>query len=164
SGNAAPRPGRRCAGDCRRMLDEKLRVNRRHVIAQVYVDIICAKGKTLERTPPLSGRQHTTVGELISNFRLKVRIALEVQLNLFNGGVVSVGIGNRWERLLNRREQLTKCGSVERLDVRCSKSQRSIDRLPTHRELRPLCRAEVAVVFVTLGVVKLQTIGAREIP
>ncbi len=53
---------------------------------------------------------------------------------------------------------------MERLDVCRAKRQRLIDRLPANVELRTLGLTEVAVVFETLRVPKLQTVGAGEVP
>src|SRR5437870_8916604 len=51
------------------------------------------------------------------------------------------------------------CFSIGGADGQCR-----VDRLPSNRELRPLCRTEIAEVFISLLVIQFQTIEATHIP
>ena len=81
------------------MIDEKLRVYESCEPVEMDVHKICAERQTLERAPPLTGRQDGAIGVLISDFRSKGRIASDDLLNLAKVGSVSDGIVYGRERL-----------------------------------------------------------------
>src|SRR4029077_1869733 len=122
------------------------------------------KGQALQRSPPLPRRKHTAVGVLVGDFWLKVLVTRDMLFHLYVSSAARACITHKWEGLSRSREQLEQCGRMERFDVGRSQRQRLIDRLPSHVELRTFVLAEVTVTLKTLGVAKLQAVGAGEIP
>src|SRR4051794_11358081 len=104
---------------------------------------------------------------LIGEFRLELRIPREFEL----GGVRRPF--QRWiqdgrEELNRAAEEIAQGRSMKGLDIRRSKSERRRWRttkgLPPHRKLRPLRLADVAVVFKSLRIIKLQAVDSGNIP